>query len=209
MALLFTIVGVFILLVLSEVWWRTRPIHDEVARKFVHITVGSLVAFFPYFLTHQEIMLLSGSFLVVVALSRKFNIFSAIHSVQRPTWGEFWFALVVGLLAIVPDHHHIYTVALLVMSLADGMAAVVGIRFGRSTRYKVFKSEKSLVGTLTFFIVCCLILVGYTLVSPTPSIVAWIIPLSLAGTLIENVAPDGLDNLLVPFLIASSLYMLM
>jgi phytol kinase len=209
MALILTVISIFAVLVLSELWWRNHPVHEEFARKFVHITVGSFVAFWPYFLTHTEILLLSVAFLISVSISRALNIFSAIHSVQRPTWGEFWFALVVGLLALMPDHHHIYTVALLEMSLADGLAAVIGIRFGRKTLYKLFGAQKSIVGTITFFLVSTVILVIYSHVAPGASIAAWIIPISLAATIIENIAPKGLDNLLVPLLVASSLLALL
>jgi phytol kinase len=95
------------------------------------------------------------------------------------------------------------------MSLADGLAAVIGIRFGRKTLYKLFGAQKSIVGTITFFLVSTVILVIYSHVAPGASIAAWIIPISLAATIIENIAPKGLDNLLVPLLVASSLLALL
>ncbi|MDB5171077.1 MAG: phosphatidate cytidylyltransferase [Candidatus Saccharibacteria bacterium] len=200
---------VLILLVASELWWRRRDVHGEFSRKFVHITVGSFVAFWPYFLTPRQIMLLSLAFLVGVAVSKYLNIFQAIHSVQRPTLGEFWFALVVGLLALITDTHpHIYTTALLVMALADGLAAVVGIHFGNGYRYVVFGSPKSILGTATFFATTCLILTGYVLATPGALALSLIFPIAAVATILENVAVRGLDNLLVPLFMAGTLLLL-
>jgi dolichol kinase len=166
------------------------------------VTVGSFVAFWPYIMSTTEIRLLSAAFVVVVLLSRYLNIFSAIHSVQRPTWGEAWFAVVVGLLTFYAKDAHIYTAALLVMSLADGFAAIIGTRFGNGNRYRVFGSTKSIVGTLTFFIITCLILFTYV-ATGEGHIPSAVIPLiALVATLVENVGVQGIDNLFVPLFVA-------
>ncbi|MDB5165022.1 MAG: phytol kinase [Candidatus Saccharibacteria bacterium] len=196
---------VFVLLVSSEVWWRKQRPHGEFSRKFVHITVGSFVAFWPYFLSANEIRLLALAFLIGVLVSKQFHVFSAIHSVQRPTLGEVWFALVVGILAILAGHPHIYTIALLEMSLADGLAAIIGTRFGSANRYVVFGSPKSIVGTLTFFVVSCALLGLYEVIAPGMLPVALIPLVALGATLLENVGVRGLDNLLVPLFVAGVL----
>ncbi len=206
MTLIITVLLVFGVLVLSEIWWRKQQLHGEFSRKFVHITVGSFVAFWPYFLTPTEIKLLSLGFLVVSALSKYFNIFLAIHSVQRPTWGEFWFALVVGLMAFNLDHPHIYTVALLEMSLADGLAAVIGTYYGNRHRYTVFGSAKSILGTLTFFVTSVCILSVFYIVTPGVSAPLLLITaISVVATILENVAVRGFDNLVIPLFVAAAL----
>lgn len=203
-ALGLVILVVFALLVISELLWRHRDLDPEYTRKFVHITVGSFVAFWPLFLTKNEIVGLSIAFVAVVVLSQYLNAFRAIRSVQRPTWGEVLFAVAVGVLAYVAHSGWIYMVALLHMSLADGLAAIIGIKFGKSSRYYVFGHAKSAAGTLSFFLISCLIFGGYFLFTPNP-FTLWFIPIALAATLIENVAIRGLDNLLVPLLVAVSL----
>lgn len=201
-----SVIFILILLVASELWWRMQEVHGEFSRKFVHITVGSFVAFWPYFLTSKQIMLLSVAFLVSVAVSKYFRIFQAIHSVQRPTLGEFWFALVVGMLAFISNHPHVYTAALLVMALADGLAAVVGTRFGQGQRYAVFGSPKSVVGTSVFLATTCLILYGYVAATPGAMALTLILPIAAGATILENVAVfRGLDNLVVPLFIAGAL----
>jgi len=63
MALILTVLAVFGLLLVGETWWRHQAVHGEFSRKFIHITVGSFVAVWPFFLTWSQIELLSLSFL--------------------------------------------------------------------------------------------------------------------------------------------------
>ena len=196
------ILVVLVLLVVNEVWWRKHRRPNELSRKFVHITVGSFVAFWPFFLSWNQILLLSGAFLVVVIISKYLHIFRAIHSVQRPTWGEIFFAIAVGAVALITQSKGVYAAALLQMSLADGLAAIVGLRFGKSNRYKVFGSTKSVAGTAAFFIVSVGLLVGYSLVSGTNIPLVYIAILAATAGLIENIGAFGLDNVFVPVIIA-------
>jgi phytol kinase len=192
---------IFLLLVASEIWWRKRKPHDEFSRKFIHIFVGSFAAFWPFYLTWGWIVALSASFVVVVTLSKYLGVFKSIHAVERPTWGEVYFALAVGALAFVTHDPWIYAVALLHMSLADGLAAVTGVTWGKGTFYKIFGHRKSFVGSLTFFVISVGLLASYSAMpghSVQPSLI-----FGLAGlaTVIENISGYGLDNLLIPLLI--------
>jgi len=202
MTLALTIVIVFILLTCNELWWRKHPIHSELSRKFIHVTVGSFVAFWPYFLSWRQIQLLSIAFLLGIAVSKYFNIFQAIHSVQRPTWGEILFALAVGANTLITHNKAIYAAALLQMSLADGMAAIVGTRYGNRQKYAIFGYTKSVLGTLTFFLISFAILVGFSHYSNTHLTLAWITGIAAIACFIENLAIRGLDNLLVPLVVA-------
>ena len=193
------------LLLINEVWWRRRTVHDEINRKFVHITVGSFVAFWPFFLSWNQIIFLSLAFLVVVGVSKYFNLFQAIHSVQRPTWGEICFALAVGIIAVMTQDKWIYMTALLLMSLADGLAAIIGTTFGKGNRYKFLGHTKSVVGTLTFFAVSILILTSYGDLSDDHLSTLYLLELALGASLIENVGIRGLDNLIVPLFVAGFL----
>jgi phytol kinase len=204
-ALLFTITAIFVLLLGSELYWRKHVVHDEFSRKFIHLTVGSFVAFWPFFLSWGEIQLLSLAFFVVVGISKYLHVFKAIHSVQRPTYGELFFALAVGGITFITHDPWIYMAALLQMSLADGLAAVFGVRYGRTTRYHVAGQAKSLVGTTAFFVVSLLILFGYALFAPGQSFKLVFIPIALLATLIENVGVQGLDNIAVPLVAALAL----
>lgn len=205
MALVLTVLLIFGLLVGSELWWRKRRPNDEFSRKFIHIVVGSLAAFWPFYLSWNWIVLLSAAFIVVITLSRYFQVFQSIHAVERPTWGEIFFAVAVGLLAFVTHQPWIYAAALLHMSLADGMAAVVGVTYGRRTQYQVFGHPKSILGSSTFFIISLAILFGYSAVSGHSLSWGFVVALATATTAIENVGIEGIDNLLVPLLVGVTL----
>lgn len=205
MALILTILTVFALLVFNEIWWRTHSKPTELSRKFIHITVGCFVAFWPFILTWNQIIFLSTAFVVVVLVSKYLHIFRAIHSVQRPTWGELFFALAVGLVAMVTHHKGVYAAALLQMSLADGLAAIVGMRYGKNNQYKVFGSTKSVVGTLTFFVISTALLLGYAQFAVNDITLMYILALAATTSLLENIGVYGLDNLLVPLFIAFAL----
>jgi phytol kinase len=183
-------------------WWRRHVMHSEFSRKSVHITVGSFVAAWPFFLEWWQITTLSLAFLVAIGISLKLNVFQAIHSVQRPTWGEVFFAVAVGACALITHDKWVYAAALLQMSLADGMAAVIGTRYGHSQKYLMFGHAKSVAGTLTFFVVSFAVLFAYSRLGPHELTLGLITGISLLATIIENVAVRGLDNLLVPVAVA-------
>jgi len=191
-----------VILVGNELWWRSRTAHSEFSRKFVHITVGSFVATWPFFLSWHQIEFLSLAFLVVVSASKFLKVFQAIHSVQRPTWGELFFAVSVGMVALVTHDKWIYAAALLQMALADGLAAIVGVHYGNRQKYLVFGHPKSVAGTLTFFIVSASILMAYQHWSGVVLGFGYTAAAAGLATVLENVAVMGLDNLLVPLVIA-------
>jgi phytol kinase len=205
MTLALTVLAVFVLLCTSEIWWRHSRVHGELSRKFVHITVGSFVAVWPFFLTWDQIETLSLAFLVGIILSKSLHIFQAIHSVQRPTWGEIFFAIAVGAVALTTHNKWIYLAALLQMSLADGLAAVVGIRYGQRRRYLVFGHTKSLAGTVTFLVVSLAILMIFNQLSGSYVSLPLMLGVAAIASLIENLGVFGLDNLLVPLVVAVAL----
>lgn len=200
MSLVLTLVIVGLILLLNEWWWRDRT-HGEVSRKAVHVSVGTFVAFWPLFLTWGQIEFLSAAFVVVVLISQKLNLFRAIHSVQRPTWGEICFGLSVGLVAFTTHNPAIYAAALLHMSLADGLAAIFGVKYGASNAYQVFGHRKSIAGTVTFALVSTAILIAFG-VQQNIGFHLSFIPLILGATILESFAVRGLDNLLIPLLVA-------
>lgn len=203
MVLLLTVCFITLLvLCVAEFGWRRGWLRNEFGRKFVHITIGSFVAFWPLFLTWNQIFFLSAAFVAVVGLSKYIGIFKAIHSVQRPTWGEIFFALSVGLLALLTQNGWMYMAALLHMSLADGLAAIIGTQYGKRNRYSVLGHTKSIVGSTTFFIISFVILVGYSIGTDTPIGLFALLGTSLIATVLENVSTRGLDNITVPVWIA-------
>lgn len=190
------------ILLFAELGWRRHWLNGEVGRKCVHITVGTFVAFWPLFLDWEDIRILSLAFFVVVIISMQLGFFKVIKSVLRPTYGEVFFALSVGLLTLITTSKGIYAVAILQMALADGFAAIVGTRFGRENKYHLFGRTKSLVGSLTFFVISLALLAGYSVFSSAGLAGQYVVLTALGATLIENMAALGFDNLVVPVAVA-------
>lgn len=208
MGLLFAVGGVFALLVLSELLWRSKLIRGEAARKFVHIAVGTYVAFWPYFLTWRQIELMSFAFLVGIIISRQLSIFHAVHEVARKTQGEIFFPIGIGLSALIMPAPIVFTAAILHLSLADGLAAVVGTKYGMQHRYMVRNNIKTIAGTAMFYLVSTIIIVLAVTMSGqaiTMSLVPLVLLLPLAATIVENFAVGGTDNIFVPLLIIAVL----
>ena len=91
------------------------------------------------------------------------------------------------------------------MSLADGLAAVIGTNYKLGLKYQVFGHAKSFLGSLTFFIVSLLILVAYAHFAPHQSFKMIYILYAFTATILENIAIAGLDNLVIPVFIAGIL----
>jgi phytol kinase len=192
----------FCILVFSEWLARAKQIHAELTRKLVHVAVGSFVAFWPFFLTWRQIQLLSLAFFIVICISVRLNVFRSIHAVQRNMMGELLFAIVIGLLALISTNPWVFTAAMLHLSLADGIAAIVGLGWGDTNKYKVFGRTKSIAGSLAFLVTSFLILVAYGILADSSTSFLTLLWLPFIATAAENLAVQGTDNLVMPMLIA-------
>lgn len=201
MLALLAVFSVFLVLVLAEYLSRYKGVHSELTRKMVHILVGIFVAFWPFFLSWAQIQMLSLAFLVVVIVSVKMNIFRSIHAVQRNAMGEILFAAVIGILAFIVTDKWVFAAAMLHLSLADGLAAVVGVGWGESNTYKVLGHAKSVAGSVAFFMCSVLIMIAYVAFSPATASTVALLWLPVAATIAENVAIKGTDNIVIPLLV--------
>jgi phytol kinase len=192
----------FCILVYAEWLSRAKEIHAELTRKLVHVAVGSFVAFWPFFLSWRQIQLLSLAFFIVICVSVRWNIFRSIHAVKRNMTGELLFAIVIGLLASISSSKWIFTASMLHLSVADGLAAVIGLGWGDTNSYKVFGRTKSIAGSATFLVCSFCILLAYAVFSNSQTSWFTILWLPFAATAAENLAVQGTDNLVMPMLIA-------
>jgi len=191
---------VLVILLLAELIRLKQKKATEGQRKFVHILVGCLAAGSPYLLEWWQIQALGVMMLAVVLFAKHFGIFRSIFGVKRHTWGELLFALVFIIVPALTHDPAVFALAMLHMSLADGFAALLGIRYGKSSQYNVFGNTKSLVGTMTFFIISLGLIATYSYLA-IPLAIHQIALLALLATTLENVGVRGFDNFLVPLAI--------
>ncbi|AEC01445.1 diacylglycerol/polyprenol kinase family protein [Parasphaerochaeta coccoides] len=96
---------------------------------------------------------------------------------------------------------HAATAGVLAMGYGDGIAGLIGHRFGRR---KLPGSEKTWLGTGMMFLVSCVVVAGVLLAWNLSGrmFVPVILSTAFIAALLEAVSPYGLDNLSVPFGVA-------
>lgn len=210
--------GTGLILISGEYLSQKRILKGEFARKYVHILTASFVAFWPLFLSHYQIAILSLVFVAMVVTVQKTKILRSFKSVRRTTYGEIWYALGIGVVALLFQDNAIFSIAILQMALADGFAAVVGVGLGKKAiRYRYRNINKSIAGSLTFLTISFLLNLFYWFVlqgdSLATSMISPALPVLLSAssaiilTFVEIVAPKGSDNVIVPVLAATLLWL--
>lgn len=98
---------------------------------------------------------------------------------------------------------HAATAGVLAMGYGDGIAGLVGHRFGRR---RLPGSEKTWLGTVVMFIITGIVvtgvLLGWRISGGTGGKILLILSTALIAAVLEAISPYGLDNVAVPFGVA-------
>ncbi len=203
-----TLALIFCLLVTTQILWKTKRLKGENARKFVHISVGIFGATWPFYLDWTYIQIICLIATLFAIFMRVTKIFQSVYDVKRNTYGDIIGPVTFGLVALMKPDPWIFVAVVLYVALADGLAAVVGTRFGKNNSYKVLGYTKSVAGTVTFFLTALIITIWIMEFSPLHfSVSSWpiIILLPLSTALAENIGVYGIDNFLIGVLTVSTL----
>ncbi len=207
-AVVATLVIIFFVLLLNEYLWKKSILKGEASRKFIHIIIGVYGAFWPLYLSWVEIQIIALMALLFIILIRLKGLFNSVYAIKRKSWGDMIGPATIIILSLLQPAEWIFAAAVLHIALADGLAAVLGEKYGKKSRYKIVGNTKSVVGTLTFWIVSVIILVFTVILAPSGlsglslPILVW---LSAGAAYLENISPYGFDNFLVPMLIYAAL----
>lgn len=207
LAVILSLAIIFFLLIFVEILWRSNKLEPETARKIIHISVGSFIAFWPLYMSWLTIQLLCLALFAGIVLSYELGVFGAIHKVKRKTSGELWYPVGIGLAATLTEQPWIFCVAVLHMSLADGIAALAGMKWGR-LHYRIGLHTKSMVGSFAFLVtsfvlcICAFIILRDEL--PGTSFGVFAVTPFLA-TAVESVSRKGIDNILIPLSVVFAL----
>ena len=175
----------------------------EVVRKAIHLS-SSLIPLLYWFLFEREIMLkgvifMSAGFLLAEYLRLNFEwarkyfmlIFGpAIREHERSKLTGATYVFTGAVIAIFLFPKEIAVPALLILSISDTLAAMIGIPFGRHPFLK-----KSLEGSLAFFASALIILYLFE-----PEQLLLNILIAAAVTIVEASPPKLDDNFLIPVL---------
>lgn len=196
--------GLFGLLKLLD---RVAHPHPEVLRKLLHVGVGLAVISFPWVFAETWPVLLLAGISLVGLLALKYvprlhsGVGSVMNGVHRPGYGEICFPIAVASLALLSRGDKLlFAVPMLIVTLADAVAALVGIAYGR-VRYVTSEGLKSVEGSIAFFAIAFLSvhvpLLLFTSVGRAETLLI-AATIGLLSMLIEAISARGLDNLLIP-----------
>ncbi|NBB80061.1 MAG: hypothetical protein GVY36_11565 [Verrucomicrobia bacterium] len=183
---------------------RILSLPPELSRKAVHLILGLACLSFPWlFKSFWPVGLLCLASISSLLWLRKQKgaLNSVLHAVPRESWGDLCFPIAVALLFLlmrdpIPD----YIVPLLLLTLADAVGALIGVRYGQS-KYSTDEGFKSLEGSLAFFLTAFLcthicLLLGTATGRAESLLIAAIIGLLIM--LLEGISRRGMDNLWIP-----------
>jgi phytol kinase len=134
----------------------------------------------------------------------KAHLGGVVDAVERPeSLGEVYFPLgIAGLYLLSEGDPLLYSIPILLLALADALAALIGIRYGQ-LHYTTAEGYKSVEGSLAFFVTAFFsVHLPLLLLSETGRLETLLIALilGLLMMLVEAVAWRGLDNLFIPIL---------
>lgn len=181
-------------------------ISPELSRKAIHIGLGLFTLCFPWLFKETFTVWSMGIISVVALLGLRFNklkttLGDSLHGVERHSYGEIFFPISVAVLFQLSHQTPVfYVVSILVLTLADSLAAIIGVYYGKA-HYNAAEGIKSVEGSLFFFITAFLCIQTPLLLMSDYSnaniiLVAFFIAAII--TLCEAVAWQGLDNLFIP-----------
>lgn len=203
-----------LLLALTLYRHAARP-HPELLRKLLHVGMGLVTLSFPWlFDSNWPVLVLTGLSVALLLSLRLVSTLRAglgqvVSGVARFSLGEIYFPLAVATLWVLymrnggypPELRLLgYCVPVLLLTLSDALAALVGIAYGR-LKYKTPDGTKSVEGSVAFFL-CSFVCVHVPVLLMTDRgraetlliamLLAWL------ATLFEAIAWSGLDNLILP-----------
>jgi phytol kinase len=192
---------------------RFAPPGSELVRKVVHIGTGNIVLLAWWLEIPGWIGVSAGIFFALVTLlSNWFQLLPRIDNVGRQSFGTFFYAVSIAVLVgwfWSVGRPEFGVLGILVMTWGDGLAGVIGKRFGKHP-YVLWDMKKSWEGTLTMAIVStivCLLILGGTIgFSFSVVLIAFTVGIFSAG--LEAFSKFGIDNLTVPIAAAAIAYAL-
>jgi phytol kinase len=206
---MFPVIGMLLALgawlALIRLWQHFTKPHPEWARKLLHLGVGMVGYGFPFVMhSRLEVWITCGLAALTMLALRLYkplkNGFGGVLSnVNRVSLGEFYFLLGLPALFTLSQGGAMYGTSLAILTFADSVAAIVGTYFGKH-KFGPGPEAKSLEGSLAFFAVSFLLCLLGLSVNGLPLLEAALAAFAVSSmmALLEAVAQDGLDNLLLP-----------
>ncbi len=209
-----TLSWVLIFLVISEYLAHKEKIEKPTARKIIHISVGHVILFLPFF---ETILLAAGIPFIFTFGNYMLSPNSPVEKMRLITFdaGHAWGTILYPLsLSIVT--YLFFAQPFLVLATffpvvyGDGFAAITGPK-AKSGKFTLWSGDKTIIGTATVFIASFISIVigGYVLSIYTSFVFTyWLFVLIIAAiaTITELISLKGTDNLFIPLILALVVY---
>lgn len=199
--------GLFLGMPLIRILAKQVGASPEVARKTIHVAMGLVCATFPWVFDRPlPVWILAAVATVPLAVIRalpalRAGVGSALHGVDRPSYGEVLFAPAVAtVFAISGGDAILYLVPVLILTIADAAGALVGTRWGKR-RYGAGGGFKTVEGSIIFCLTAfaCAALTLYFGGRVDGEKALWIgLILALLAMMAEGFSDRGFDNLVIP-----------
>src|SRR5216684_1572830 len=208
------------MLFLLRLYRKWTGADGEWVRKLAHIGTGLLSIGLPWIFSNRvPVFIICGASITLLLAMRyvpliRGHLSGVLDDVARGSWGEMYFPLSVALLyQFAHGGKLLYAVPLVVLTLADTVAALTGAEYGRHG-YTATGATKSMEGSIAFFCVAFFsVNVALVVFSDAGRIETLLISLDIAliVMLLEAIAWRGLDNIFIPLgvFILLRLYMAM
>ena len=202
----FMISTLFVLLILtiSMVAQKKAVFSEEGTRKFVHIGVSNywLIAM-HFFTSNLWASAVPIIFIIVNSWSYQYEWISSMERSKKELagLGTVYYPISLTILALVTfssfSEPYVGALGILTMGYGDGLAAIIGSKYGR-LKLPFIKGKKTILGTMTMFFVT-FIVIGMVLYIYRPDQSLFVVLLlAFIATLLELLTPHGLDNLTLP-----------
>jgi len=186
-------------------------VDGEFTRKIVHIGAGNVILFAWWLDVPGWIGIGAAAIASCIALiSLVIPILPSVNSVGRKSLGTFFYAISIGVLIALfwhLDEYEYAAIGILIMTWGDGMAAIIGQRFGKH-HYRVFGIKKSWEGSFAMAFFSFLVTFFILLAVQGNMWETWLISIvvSAVATSLEAFSVLGIDNLTVPIASAALVF---
>ncbi|MGI0483056.1 diacylglycerol/polyprenol kinase family protein [Geminocystis sp. CENA526] len=188
-----------ILLLIAEIFSRYYKSDSELTRKIVHIGTGNVILLAWYLNISKDVIILASFIASLIAItSYFFPILPSVNGIGRKSLGTLFYAISIGILTVLfwqNGQKQFTTIGILIMSYGDGMAALIGQKYGQN-KYQVLGNKKSWEGSFTMTIVSIFVTIIIMGFSWQNLILASIV--GICATILETFSSIGIDNLTVP-----------
>ena len=193
--------GLLLLTIVQLIELRSS-LPTEFVRKFGHVGTGMIALSAPLlFDTHQPALVVVIVFTGTLLVCRRRGWLTSLHSPPQRGSGDILFLWAAYLVFFLTEGSpSLFLTPILVLTLADPAAALVGGRFGR-TQWPGPGSGRTVEGSAAFLIVAftCTILAITTLTEISLAQgIAFSILVGITTAAVEAVAMRGWDNITVP-----------